>query len=122
MALSVARFESTKLTYKLVEETASTTTALIDVTQDSGKIYSLSIENAASQTVFVKLTLTEDTPVVGTTNPEMMFGVAAAANVRWVMPDGVTFTKLSFWTSQNAVKTDSTAPTGGNVKVSLTTS
>jgi len=122
MALSVARFETDKLTYKMVAETASSTTALIDVTQDNGKIYSISIENAASQPVYVKFTLTEDTPIVGTTHPEMMFGVANGANARWVMPDGITFTKLSLWSTQNAVNTDSTAPSGGNVLVQLVTS
>jgi len=126
MALSVARFESDKITYKMVVETAvGPTTVHSDVTQDSGKIYSIAVENAsAADHAYVKFMLSDIVSgiTVGTTHHEMMIYAPSSSNVRITMPDGITFTKLSFWATNDSGYASTAAISSGNVKVSIVTS
>jgi len=125
MALSVARFEDDKLTYKIVVDTAAPVTATTDVTQDNGKLYSIDVENGSSSTVaFLKITLTDvDSGVVpGTTNPDIVVFCPTSSNVRWKMPDGITFTKLSYWMVSDPGVSSTGAISGGNVNVTFVTS
>ena len=126
MALSVARFESDKLTYKIAVETAvGPTTVHQDVTQDNGKLYSIDVENGSSSTeAYLKITLTDVATgiTVGTTNPDIVVFCPTSSNVRWKMPDGITVTKLSFWAASDPGVSSTAAISGGNVKVTFVTS
>lgn len=125
MALSVARFEADKLTYKIVVDTTAPVTATTDVTQDNGKIYSIDVENGSSSTqAYVKFTLTDVASGVipGTTNPDIVIFCPVSSNVRWKMPDGITFTKLSYWAVSDPGVSSTGAISNGNVKLTIVTS
>tara|TARA_R110000824_G_scaffold276355_1_gene464869 strand:- start:1042 stop:1419 length:378 start_codon:yes stop_codon:yes gene_type:complete len=125
MALSVARFEADKLTYKIVVDTTAPVTATTDVTQDNGKLYSIDVENGSGSTeVHLKITLTDVAAGVipGTTHPDIVIYCPVSSNVRWKMPDGITFTKLSYWAVSDPGVSSTGAISGGNVKVTFITS
>jgi len=122
MALTVSAFTSTTLDYKIVKETASTSTPVNNVTGASGSLYSISVTNAASQPVYVKL-VDSTSSVPGTTAPSLMLKVANGTSLTWQVPGGVVFANgFSFWAVQLPGVGDSTAPSGGNVAVVLVTS
>ena len=125
MALSAAQFDASVLNYKIVKQTITNSTPNIDVTSEPGSLYSIKVVNASSSNSYVKLTISESSVTVGTTLPEMMIRVNAAETKQWAIPDGLSFTKLSFWCVTGPTDNNTTSPTLSNaagVTVTLLTS
>ena len=125
MALSAAQFDSTVLSYKIVKQTVVNATPNIDVTSESGSLYQITCINGSSDTVYLKLTITENAVTVGTTVPEMMIRVSAGETKRWSIPSGLAFTKLSFWAVTGPTDANTGVPTLSNsagLSVTLLTS
>jgi hypothetical protein len=128
MAFKIADFDSTILPYKIINDTAlsgtggGTATAQIDVTQgESGKLYVIDLDNGAGNPSVFKMTFTEATVTVGTTNAQLIITVPASSKVRYVMPEGVAFTTLSMWCVTSAAVNGTTGPASA-VQVTLITS
>jgi|6_EtaG_2_1085325.scaffolds.fasta_scaffold176684_2 hypothetical protein len=123
MALTVAGFDSSTFDYKIVYETASTTTINTNVTGTSGSLYSVDIDNQSNAGVFVKI---HDgaSPDISVTNPDMIIHVPTSSNntKRLEIPGGWPFTILNFWTSTGEEVNNTGAPAGGNVIITLVTS
>ncbi len=125
MALSAALFDSSVLAYKIVKQTITNSTANIDVTSESGSLYSIKIVNASSSNGYFKLTLSESAPTVGTTAPDLMIRADSGQTKQWAIPSGLPFTKLSFWCVTGPTDANTTSPTLSNnagVTVTLLTS
>ena len=125
MALSAAQFDSSVLAYKIIKQTITNATANVDVTSESGSLYSIKIVNASSSNGYVKLTLSEAAPTVGTTVPELMIRANSGETKQWSIPSGLPFTKLSFWCVTGPTDANTTSPTLSNaagVTVTLLTS
>jgi len=120
MALSASQFESAILTYKIIKQTITNATGNVDVTAEAGNLYEISLVNGSSSNAYFKLTLTDEAVVVGTTIPELMIRVNAAESKRWHIPNGLPFTRLSFWAVTNPTDNNTTSPTL-NSGVGLTT-
>ena len=128
MALKTADFDSSILPYKIIHDTAlsgsnsGTATARVDMTNgESGSLYSIEVVNGAGNPVYLKMTFTETTVTVGTTQAQLMIKVAASTTVNYNMPEGVDFTTLSMWTVSSGAVAGTTAP-AANVQVTLITS
>ena len=128
MALKTAEFNSTILPYKVVYESAlsgtnsGTATAQVDVTQGvAGKLYAIDVITAVSAPVYLKMTLTETSVAVGTTNPQLMLKSGVSKSVRYTIPEGVDFTVLSMWCVTASAVNATTGP-GAAVQVTLITS
>jgi hypothetical protein len=111
MTLSAAQFDATVLKYKIVKQTITNATPNIDVTSEPGSLYSIKVVNGSSSTGYFKLTISESSVTVGTTVPEMMMKVAAAETKQWAIPEGLSFTKLSFWCVTDSADSNTTSPT-----------
>jgi hypothetical protein len=113
MTLKTNAFDSNTFTYKIVFQDDTLATANIDVTQgQAGSIQSIDFDNGRNTNAYLKLTLTDKTPVVGTTSPDIMFYSTAGTNNRWYMPDGIAFTTLSFWATTAGADNATTSPSG----------
>ncbi|QDP60206.1 MAG: hypothetical protein Unbinned3972contig1001_35 [Prokaryotic dsDNA virus sp.] len=120
MALQVTGFNDDTFSYKIVYESAATSTATVNVTGEPGRLYSIDIDNKSGSGVFLKLS-DAVSPVAGTTVPDMIFNIASASAKRIDIPDGWPFTNsLSLWCTQNEPVGDTTAPSGGNGNVLVT--
>tara|TARA_R100001126_G_scaffold78201_1_gene46787 strand:- start:3107 stop:3484 length:378 start_codon:yes stop_codon:yes gene_type:complete len=125
MALSSAQFDSTVLTYKIIKQTITNATANVDVTSESGRLYEISLVNSSSSNAYFKATLSDDVVTPGTTIPELMIRVDSGESKRWHIPDGLAFTKLSFWAVTNPTDNNTTSPTlnsGNGLVTTLVTS
>tara|TARA_R110001592_G_scaffold6374_3_gene34288 strand:+ start:2876 stop:3244 length:369 start_codon:yes stop_codon:yes gene_type:complete len=122
MALTTADFASTILTYKLVAETGTNTTPLIDVTGGSGKLYAMHLDNTSNAVVYVKFAFTTTVVTVGTTANDMMVKIPASTVKDITMPDGIAFTNLSFWAVAEAKDNSSNAVASNQVRVHLVAS
>jgi hypothetical protein len=121
MVLSAAQFDSSVLSYKIIKQTIVNATPNVDVTSEPGSLYSIKVVNGSSSTGYVKLTISESSVTVGTTLPEMMMKVAAAETKQWAIPEGLSFTKLSFWCVTDSADSDTTSPTlNSSVGVTIT--
>ena len=125
MALSAAQFDASVLNYKIVKQTITNSTPNIDVTSEAGSLYSIKMANLSSSNAYVKLTISESAVTVGTTVPDMMIRVNSSETKQWAIPEGLPFTKLSFWCVTGPTDADTTSPTLSNsagVTVTLLTS
>lgn len=127
MALKTAEFNSTILPYKVVYESAlsgsnsGTATPQVDLTQGIvGKLHVIDVINAGAA-VYLKMTLTETSVAVGTTNPQIMLKIGVSKSVRYTIPEGVDFTVLSMWCVTASAVNATTGP-GAAVQVTLITS
>lgn len=119
--LKVTAFKSDTLTYKIVRDTTLTAVVNTDVTSGSGALHSFDIHNQhGANTTFLKISLTEANPIVGTTVPDIQLKVGPSTALRVVIPGAVSFTKLSFWQVDNA-GTGGTTASGSPVVVSMVT-
>tara|TARA_R100000152_G_C6782069_1_gene218245 strand:- start:10253 stop:10639 length:387 start_codon:yes stop_codon:yes gene_type:complete len=128
MAFKTADFDSSILPYKIIHDTAlsgsnsGTATARVDMTNgESGFLYSMNIDNKVGNPVFLKMTFTESSITVGTTNADLMIKVPASTEVTYTMPEGIDFTKLSMWCVTSGAVAGTTAP-ANTVLVTLVTS
>jgi len=104
--LKTANLDSSILSYKIVEDIRLDQTAITDVTQSDGTLYSIEIDASAAnqnQTQYLKLKLQTGDVTVGTTPPDIMIECVAQQITTVNFPSGVAFTTLSAWlTSSNA--------------------
>jgi len=120
MALSVSGFENA-LDYKIVHESAATTTANKNVTLSSGSLMSVFINNTSgTQACYAKIYDGENC-TVGTTAPDMILKCASASTQRYDFEEGFTFSNLNMWVTKLPEPTDTTVPTvsGGTVALTL---
>ena len=110
MALTVTGFSSSSLTYKMAAETNASDTASTDIFGGSGTLYAIDFDNQAGNAAYLKLYLTSGTVTVGTTQPTVMFKLAANKRTHINLPTGLAFTQLSFWVTDAAVHTDTGDP------------
>ena len=125
MALTASIFDSTIIKHKIVHQSTLNATPSIDVTGEAGLLKEIIITSVSNTNNYIKMTLTEDTVTVGTTTPQLMFRVNAGNNAtksqRWSIPDGVAFTKLSFWAVQGPNDSNTAAPGTGAVTITVVT-
>ena len=122
MSTNLKTADVASLTYKIIYDSTLTNTANIDVTQQSGYLYDIAIENTdAGDAGVLKICLNSSDPVVGTTVPDIYISVAASTTIRIAIPGGVPFSKLSMWQTTNP-STASTSSTSTAFAVWLTTS
>lgn len=122
MALSVSGFDGS-LDYKIVYESAATATANKNVTQSSGTVMSIYIDNTSgTQACYAKLYDGEDC-TVGTTAPDMVLYCPAASRQRYDLEEGFSYTFLNMWVTKLPAHTDTTVPTvsGGTVGLTVLT-
>lgn len=131
MAFKTADFDSSILPYKIIQDTdlgtagGTTANARVDMTNgESGLLYSIQIDNRSGNAIYFKMTFTETSVTVGTTEAQLMIKVPATTVEDVTMPEGIDFTTLSMWAvTGNAVS--STTPAASNsapVLVTLVTS
>lgn len=125
MALTASLFDSSVVKHKIVHESAANATPSIDVTGEAGVLKDIILTSASASNNYIKMTLTEDTVTVGTTTPQLMFRINAGNQTpqaqRWSIPDGLAFTKLSFWAVQGPNDSNTTAPGAGAVTITVVT-
>ena len=119
MALTVTGFSNTALTYKLAAETNGGDTLSADIFGGSGTLYAIDFDNqSTSNAAYLKIKLTSGTISVGTTEPDLMFKLAAAAGTNASQasrtsiqfPAGLAFSQLSFWITDAAATSDTGDP------------
>lgn len=124
MALKTADFDSSILPYKIINESAlsgsgsGTATVLEDLTNgESGQVLAITAHNASAAIQVLKMTFTEASVTLGTTNPELMLTLPASTVLRYTMPEGIDFTTLSMWCVTSTANNGTTAP---NAAVAVT--
>lgn len=124
MALKTADFDSSILPYKIINESAlsgsgsGTATVLEDLTNgESGQVLAITAHNASAAIQVLKMTFTETSVTLGTTNPELMLTLPASTVLRYTMPEGIDFTTLSMWCVTSTANNGTTAP---NAAVAVT--
>ena len=120
MALSVSGFDPS-LDYKIIYQSVAVNSANVDVAQGPCSLISAVIDNGSGTAdCFLKL-FDGDSATVGTSIPNLIFRCKQETAQRFEVPEGVSFTNLSFWVTRNAADLDNTVPTvsGGNVLVTL---
>jgi len=123
--LKTVVFDGSVLTYKTIYDSTLDATPIIDVTQESGYLYSITCANTDSGDAgYLKISLSATSVTVGgnsPTDPDIMISVPASTTVRIVIPGGVAFTKLSLWQTTSNESAGATS-TSTAFAVYLTTS
>jgi hypothetical protein len=127
MALKISKFESATVPYKIIHETAlsssnaGTAAVVTNATQgDAGSIISMDINNSwGGGRIYFHVTLNTAAPA-NTSEADILIPVNASSTVRVVIPQGVPFSNLSFWATQAAAVANTTGP-GGAVLVTIIT-
>ena len=91
MALSVST-QASPVATRLVVQTSATATADNNITNATGSVYMVDIDNTANagQAVYVKL-YDNASPTVGTTAPDIVCLATQGIRRQYVMPEGVAF-------------------------------
>ena len=96
--LKIADLDTTVVSRKIVEDIRLDQTAIVDVTQGSGTLFTIEVDATATQThQYLKLKFTTTDVTVGTTVPDMMVMCAAAKRFVLEIPGGFSYTGLSAW-------------------------
>ena len=102
------------LTYKVIYDSTLTSTAIVDVTQGSGYLYSIAVANTDSNDAgTLKICLSATSVTVGGNNgtpPDIEIGITADTTTKIQIPGWVAFSKLSLWQAtgpQDAANTSS---------------
>tara|TARA_R100001163_G_C5031382_1_gene171493 strand:+ start:144 stop:533 length:390 start_codon:yes stop_codon:yes gene_type:complete len=126
MALTVTGFSSSTLTYKLASETNASDSASVDIFGGAGRVHSICFANeSTSNAAYLKIKITSGTVTVGTTEPDLMFHLAAAASSSYAdrsvmkvdIPNGLSFSQFSFWVTDAPGTSDTGDP--GTVTVQV---
>jgi len=122
--LKTASFDASVLQYKIVSDILLNATPLIDVTQEAGSLYYLTVVNGTSggtaQNYFAKFAFSTSEVVVGTTTPDFMVYLAANTTTKVAMPSGISFTSLSVWAVDSAADAATTFTVGASGAVKIT--
>lgn len=121
MALSVST-QVSPVGSKLVVDTDAGATANNAVTGASGTLYMVDIDNSGNSdnAAFLKI-YDNASPTIGTTAPDLVFKVLVNQRRSFVLPDGVSFTNLSFACVTTGGTAGTTSPTN-DVTVRMVTS
>ena len=122
MALKVTGFSATTLPYKIITETASTNSMNSNVTGTSGTCFSIDMDNLGNATTYFKCHLSSTGAVVGGDEDiKIRLPTGANGKKRLVMPAGIKFTEMSFFsTTTHGTSTSPAAPSTG-AAISATT-
>ena len=104
--------------YKIIRESATTTTVISNVTTTPGSLYSVKMINGSSSIAYLKI-FDAAAVTLGTTQPILVLPVAGSGNEVYEIPGGLPFTTLSFAATLNQNPLDTTVPSGGTVDVKL---
>jgi hypothetical protein len=121
--LKTANFDSSVLRYKLVSDSSLTGAAIVDVTQESGTLYYVTLNalTGINNNYYVKFKFTTGEVVVGTTEPDLVLYLAQDTELKLHMPAGVAYTALSVWMVDSADDNGTAQTTSGNsASVTLT--
>ena len=99
--LKTANLDESVLEYKLINDIrladANPPTAIVDVTQESGSLYYLSLDASACSGAaqWLNLYLVTSEVTVGTTHPDVHIKIPASTRFKMSFPAGLPFTALS---------------------------
>jgi len=117
MALKATSFNDA-LDYKIINETAATNSLNSNVTIAPGRLYSVKAVNGSSSASFVKI-FDDPNPTLGATLPVLVVAITGSATSMLEIPGGLDFTTLSIAATRYQSPTDTTAPNGGTVALTL---
>ena len=117
MSLYATNFDDA-LDYKIIHETASTNSLSSNVSTAPGKLFTVKMINGSSSIAYVKI-FDDEAPALGTTLPILVLPVAGSATIVYEITGGLDFTTVSFASTLNQSPTDTTAPSGSTVAVTL---
>jgi len=124
--LETANLDNSILAYNIVEDTKLDGTAITDVTQSSGTLYSIEVDATGTQNhQYLKLKLTTSEITVGTTTPDLVVMCASNQRFTLTLPSGVAFTSLSAWltaSQEDSATANSEAAAGRFTQVRFITS
>ena len=115
--LKIANVDEAGLTNKIVNDIrladANPPTAIVDVTQESGSLYYLSLDASnCSNAQWLNLYLATSEVAVGTTHPDVHIKIPATTRFKVSFPAGLQFTSLSaslLTTSENTATANTEA-------------
>jgi hypothetical protein len=115
--LKTANLDESVLEYKLINDirlaAANPPTAIVDVTQESGSLYYLSLDASnCSNAQWLNLYLVTSEIAVGTTHPDVHIKIPATTRFKMSFPAGLPFTALSaslLTTSENTATANTEA-------------
>ena len=120
MAVTVTN-QSNPLAAKIVQDTATTNTAVDNTTGASGTLYMVEIDNTAYATIVYFKLADSANATAGTTAPSIVLKCPASKKRSYVFPEGIAFSSgFSHWCTTGAAQTDTGAP--GTVVVRYVTS
>ena len=114
--LKIANVDEAGLTHKIINDVrfadAASPTALVDVTQESGSLYYLTVDASAcsGNPQWLNLYLVSSEVTIGTTNPDVHIKIPASARFHMSCPTGLPFTSFS----ASLLTTDQNAGTGND--------
>ena len=114
MAASITKFDDA-FEYKVIVDTSCSNTAVENVTAEPGYIYSISLDNAGSQSDSYFKFFDAASVTMGVTVADMVLKVKANSTYVFEIPKGLHFTYLSFACTANPNPADNTAVGGGVV-------
>jgi hypothetical protein len=115
--LKTANLDESVLEYKLINDIrladANPPSAIVDVTQESGKLYYLSLDASnCSNAQWLNLYLVTSEIAVGTTHPDVHIKIPATTRFKMSFPAGLPYTALSaslLTTSENTATANTEA-------------
>lgn len=99
--LKIANVDEAGLAYKIINDITlgdgATPTPIVDVTQEAGSLYYLSLDASAASgaTQYLKLYLTTSEVTIITTTPDVVLLIPAATRFKMSCPLGLPFTSFS---------------------------
>ena len=99
--LKIANVDEAGLAYKIINDITlgdgATPTPIVDVTQEAGSLYYLSLDASAASgaTQYLKLYLTTSEVTITTTTPDVVLLIPAATRFKMSCPLGLPFTSFS---------------------------
>jgi len=114
--LKTANFELSILPYKIITDSSIGAAAIVDVTQESGALYYVTVDavTGISHDYFLKLCFTSSEITVGTTIHDICFKVKQGKVTKANFPGGISFSSLSAWVVDDASEQSSAHTTSGN--------
>ena len=114
--LKTANFEPSILPYKIITDSSIGAAAIVDVTQESGALYYVTVDavTGISHDYFLKLCFTSSEITVGTTIHDICFKVKQGKVTKANFPGGISFSSLSAWVVDDASEQSSAHTTSGN--------
>ena len=114
--LKTADFDSSILPYKIITDSSIGSAAIVDVPQESGTLYYVTVDavTGISHDYFLKLCLTSSEITVGTTVHDVCFQVKQGKVTKASFPGGIPFSSLSAWVVDASSEQSSAHTTSGN--------